>query len=144
MANEILQKSRTRITAQGNGTALTADEDLNSASYTGDTSATIDNTYDGGSENGQGADFLQLELDVTSAPSTAAGAQIWWRGSEDGTNYTQWKYSHTVGDDIALSAARYDGGLFSLSYQYTQLAVMAVDYAFTAALYATPKLSEVQ
>lgn len=141
MPNEILQKSRTRITAQGNGTALTATYNPSSGSYTGDTPTTLDNTYDG---NCKGADFFQLELDVTSAPATATTAQIWYRGSEDGTNYTGWKYSHTVGDNITTSAARYDAGLFSMSFQYVQLAVMAVTYGFTAALYVTPKLMEAQ
>lgn len=144
MANEILQKSRTRITAQGNATVLTADEDPNSGSYTGDTPATLDNTYDAGTENCKGADYLQLELDVTTAPSTAGTAQIWYRGSEDGANYTKWKYSHTVGDDITTSIDRYDGGLFALSYQYTQLAVVAINYGFNADLLATPKLRELQ
>lgn len=144
MANEVLQKSRTRIEAQGNTTALTVDLDPTSGSYTGDTPATLDNTYDGGSENCKGADYLQLELDVTTPPTTEATAQIWYRGSEDGTNYTKWKYSHTVGDDIATTADRYDGGLFALRYQYTQLAVVAISYGFNADLLATPKLREIQ
>jgi len=143
MANEILLKSRTTITAQASG-ALTAGEDPNSGTYTGGAATVIDNTYDAGTENSLGADYLQLELDVTTAPTTAGGAEVWYRGSEDGTNYTKWKYSHTVGDDIATTADRYDAGLFFLSYQYTELKVKAVDYGYTATLYATPKLHEAQ
>lgn len=143
MANEILQKARTAITAQGNGTALTADVDPN-GSYTGDTPVILDNTYDGGSENCKGADYLNLELNVTTAPSTAATAEIWFSESEDGTNFTKWRYSHSIGDDIATSVARYIGGLFFLKANYTKLAVVANSYAFNAALYATPKLVEVQ
>ena len=145
MANEILQKSRSRITAQS-ASALTADEYPGDGSYsTTGNCATLDNTIDGGSENSQGADVVQLELDVTSAPGTAASAQIYWRGSEDGgTTWTKWKYSHTVGGDIATSADRYDAGIFVMTYQAVQLAVSAVDYDFTSVLYATPKLYEVQ
>lgn len=143
MSNEILQKSRTRITAQASG-ALTADYDPSSGSYTGGAATTLDNTYDGGSENCKGADVCQLELDVTVAPTTQGEAQIWWRGSEDGTNWTKWKFSHTVGDDIATSTDRYDAGVFALMYQHTQIKVMAIDYGFTSTLYATPKLPEVQ
>lgn len=144
MSNEVLKKSRDQISAQGNGIAFTATYNPTSGSYTGDTPAVLDNTFDGGLENCRGSDFLQLELNVTAAPATYTTAQIWYRGSEDGTNYTKWKYSHTVGDIISTSAARYDAGLFSMSFQYVQLAVVAVSYGFTATLYATPKLTEIQ
>ena len=143
MANEVLQKARTVITAQSNGTALTADIDPNGA-YTGDTPAVIDNTYDGGTENAKGAEYLNLELEVTTAPKAAATAEIWYSESEDGTNYTKWRYSHTVGDDIDTSADRYIGGVFFLNANYTKLAVVAKSYGFNANLYATPKLVEVQ
>ncbi|HHE65295.1 MAG TPA: hypothetical protein ENL09_04660 [Bacteroidetes bacterium] len=143
MANEILLKSRTTITAQGDGTALTADVDPNGA-YTGDTPVVLDNTYDGGTENCFGADYLNLELNVTTAPGTEANAEIWYSISEDGTNYTKWKYSHTVGDAIAISADRYAAGIFFLSANYTKLVVVAKDYGFNAQLLATPKLHEAQ
>lgn len=144
MANEILQKSRPTLTAQGNGTALTATFDPNSGSYTGATPLVLDNTYDEGTENCRGSNVLQLELVVTTAPSTATGAQIWYRGSEDGTNYTKWKYSHAIGDTIGTAPGRYDGGSFLLEYQYTNLVVMAVSYGFSASLLCTPKLMEIQ
>lgn len=141
MANEIRQKSRATITAQASGahTAGTVPTDA-----TGGTATTIDNTYDGGSENGLGAMYLNLDLDVTSAPPTAATADIYYKGSEDGSTWTAWKYSHTVGASIATSAARYQAGIFELTYQYTQLKVMANSYGFTSTLYATPKLVEIQ
>ena len=148
MANEILIKSRTRITAQASG-ALTADyypgDGTDYSGSSAGTCTTIDNTYDGGSENGQGAHFLNLELDVTAAPATAATADIYYRGSEDGgSTWTTWRYSHTVGSDIATSAARYDAGIFEMVYQDVQLAVAANDYGFTSSLAATPKLYEAQ
>lgn len=144
MANEIRQKSRTLVQLQGNTAALTAGEDPNSGSYTGDTPVTLDNTFDGGSENGLGADYLQLELDVTTAPGSTASAEVWFRGSNDDINYTRWKYSHTIGDDILTSAARYDGGVFELTYQYTDLAIVARTAGFNANLNGVPVLPEVQ
>ena len=153
MANEILQKSRTRITAQTNytSTAFKAGEYPTDATwntsgnYYGGEPTVIDNTYDGGSENSKGAMFLSLELDVTDAPASAATAEIWYSVSEDGTNYTRWKYSHTVGDTIQTTAARYSAGIFELTAQYTKLAVVAISFDIDAAtLYATPKLVELQ
>ncbi len=145
MATEILQKSRTTLEAQGNATALTADYEPTdeSGTYTGDTPLVLDNTY-GASENCAGAEALNLQLDVTTAPGTLAGAQIWYSESEDGTNYTYYKYSHTVGNDIATSVDLYDAGLFYLKAQYTKLVVMATGYGFNADLFATPKLMEAQ
>jgi len=145
MANEVLQKSRDRFAAQS-ASALTADQYPGDGSYTLTTNCTtLDNTYDGGSENCKGADYVNLELDVTNAPSTAASADIYYRGSEDGgTTWTDWRYSHTVGKAIATSGDRYAAGMFVLMYQSTQLAVAAKDYGFTSALYATPKLMEIQ
>ncbi len=144
MANEVLLKSRTRIEAQGNATALTATYDPNSGSYTGDTPIVLNNKYTA-SENCYGASLLQLELDVTTHAGGDTSAEIWYSISEDGTNYTKWKYSHTVGDTI-LSAVtdRFDAGIFQLSAQYTKLAVVAVAVAFNADLLATPKLMEAQ
>jgi len=144
MKNELLQKSRATITAQASG-ALAAGFDPSSGSYTGGAATPIDNTYDAGTENSKGSEWVNLQLNVTTAPATAATAQIWFRGSEDGTNYTKWKYSHTVGDSILdATIALYDAGMFQLSYQYTELKVMAVSYDFTADLRATPKLMELQ
>ena len=142
--SEVRQKSRARITAQASG-ALTAGYDPTSGSYTGGAATAIDNTYDGGSENGLGAMFLNLELDVTTAPTTAATAEIWYRGSEDNSTWTKWKYSHTVGESIVITTAtRYAAGLFELTYQYTELKAVAVSYGFTSTLLATPKLFESQ
>ena len=146
--SEVLIKSRTRVSVQASG-ALTADYyPGDGTDYSGSSAGactSIDNTYDGGSENGLGAHFLNLELDVTAAPATAATADIYYRGSEDGgSTWSTWKYSHTVGSDIATSAARYSAGIFELVYQEVQLAVAANSFAFTSVLYATPKLFESQ
>ena len=149
MANEVLQKSRSTITAQDNSSSLDETYDPNSASYTGGTPTVIDNTYDGGSENAKGAEVLKLELLVTTGPGTAGGAEIWYSESEDGTNYTRYKYSHTVGDDIVATTGgdgyRYDAGIFVLTAQYVKLAVNAGAYDIgDCTLFATPKLPEIQ
>ena len=142
MPNEILVKSRARITAQANGTALTAAKDPN-LDYTGDAPAVLNNTI--AAVNCKGADSLQLELEVTTHAGGATTAEIWYSISEDGTNYTYWKYSHTVGNTIASAATgMFDAGIFVLSAQYTKLAVVARAVAFNANLLATPKLYEAQ
>lgn len=145
MANELLKKSRARITAQSSS-ALTAGQYPEDGSYTATSNCTsLDNTYDAGTENCKGAHYLNLELDVTGAPTVAATANIYWRGSEDGgTTWTDWRYSHTVGKSIGTIADRYGAGVFVLEYDLTQLAVSAVSYGFTSVLYVTPKLIEVQ
>ena len=149
MANEILLKSRAVITAQDNTANLDETFDPNHASYTGGTPTVIDNTYDAGTENAKGADYVNLILLVTTGPATLAGAEIWYSESEDGTNYTQYKYSHTVGDDIIITTAgdllRYDAGMFVLKAQYTKLVVNAALYDIPdCTLFAYPKLYEAQ
>ena len=138
MTTEILQKTRTTITAQGDGTALTAEKDPNDAGYTGDSPATLDNQVAAAAGQPKGAYALDLELDVTTGPSTAAVAKIYYRTSRNNSDWTRWRYSHTVGEAILTDAELYRAGLFYLSANYTQLAVMADNYAFAAKLYATP------
>lgn len=137
MPTEFLQKARATIIAQNNGVALTANQDPNSGSYTGSTPTVIDNTYAGGSENARGAYLLDLELGVTAAPTTATVAKIYYRTSRDNSSWTRWQYSHTIPASILTIAYLYRAGVFSLSANFTQIAVMA-GYAFTAKLYATP------
>lgn len=142
--SELRNKARDRITAQASG-GLTAPYDPTSGSYTGGTTTTIDNTYSEGTENGRGADYLVLELDVTTAPAAVSTAEIWWRGSNDGgTKWTKWKYSHTIGESILTVADFYAAHSFGLKYNWTELKVVAVDSSFTSTLYATPKLTEAQ
>jgi len=146
---EVLNKARSRATAQS-ASSLTAGEYPGDSVYDSPSSltancTTLDNTYDGGTENAQGADYLVLELDVTSAPATDAVAHIYWRGRKASGSWTKWKYSHTVADTILDDGADlYDAGLFELMYDETQLAVAAVDDDFTSVLYATPKLMAIQ
>ena len=147
MASEILVKTRTVIEAQANTTALTAGADPNNGggTYTGATPVVIDNRLTGGSDNSKGAHFLNLELNVTTHSGGDATAEIWYCTSKDASNYTKWRYSHTVGETI-LSAAtpRCDAGIFELSALCYKLVVVARTVAFTATLSATPVLYEGQ
>lgn len=157
MATEILLKSRASITCQTrNGSdpfkanEYPSDTTWNtSGNYYGGTPLAIDNTYDGGSENGKGAEYVNLILLVTTGPATAATAQVWYSESEDNTNYTVYKYSHTIGDTIAITTAGdgkyYDAGMFVLKAQYTKLALAAISYDIpNMTLYAYPKVVEAQ
>ena len=145
MANELLKKSRTRITAQSSS-ILTAGKYPEDGSYAATANCmSMDNSISAAAGQPKGAHYLNLELDVTTPPATAATANIYWRGSEDGgTTWTDWRYSHTVGKSIGTTADRYGAGVFVLEYDLTQLAVSAVSYGFTSVLYVTPKLIEVQ
>jgi len=80
------------------------------------------------------------------AQATAGGAEIWYSESEDGTNYTRYRYSHTVGETLSTTDdLYYDAGIFVLKAQYTKLAVNAVDYDIPdCTLMAYPKLPELQ
>ena len=144
MANEVLIKSRAAITAQDNTASLDEDYDPNHASYTGQAPTVIDNTI--GATNGNGADYLNLILFVDDAQATAGGAEIWYSESEDGTNYTQYRYSHTVGETLSTTDdLYYDAGIFVLKAQYTKLAVNAVSYDIPdCTLFAYPKVAEIQ
>ena len=145
MANELLKKRRTRITAQSSS-ALTAGQYPEDGSYTATANCTsLDNSISASDGQPKGAHYLNLELDVTTAPTTAATANIYWRGSEDGgTKWTDWRYSHTVGKAIGTTADNYSAGIFELEFGLTEIAVSAIGYGFTSVLYATPKLKEVQ
>ena len=148
MATEILIKSRAAITAQDNTSSLDASYEPTSVSYTGETPTVIDNRS-AESGNSKGADYLNLILLVTTGPATAGGAEIWFSESEDGTHYTKYKYSHTIGDTITATTAGddiyYDAGMFILKAQYVKLAVNAVTYDIgDCTLLAYPKLPEAQ
>lgn len=155
MANEILVKNRTVITAQQNyqtgpvawkANEYPTDTTWNTpGAYYGADPAEINNTI--GSTNAKGAHFLKLILVVTTGAATpGASAQIWSSESYDGTNYTKWKYSHTVGELITdADGVYYDAGIFELAAPYTKLAVAAITYDIDDGdLLAIPMLYEAQ
>lgn len=134
MANEIRKKFRAAITAQASA-AITAD------AFSGGSETVLDNTYDGGSENCLGAEFVELYLNVTSGPTSAASAEVWAAHSHDGTNYTAYEYVASV--EVPTGTGLYFVGYMALS-SYNKLKIKAIDYGFTAALTAVPVLMEAQ
>lgn len=131
MANEIRVKRLSEITAQASA-AITA------------------NTFSGGTQtaitpsNAAGAAALDIYLNVTSAPSTAAEAEIWREASREGTTYSKEEFALKVPQAIATSAALYYVGRLYDIQAYEKLKTKAINYGFTAALYAVPILPEVQ
>lgn len=139
---EILKASRDTFVAQGNSAALSAGLDPNEPAYTGDTPATIDNRHletATGSVT-KGADYLNLELEVTAAHATNnAVTEVWYQEAEDPLKWSKWKYSHTIPDSIIAAVVdHYDAAAFELNARYTKLAVVS-DNAINANLIATPK-----
>lgn len=131
MANEIRVKRLSEITAQASA-AITA------------------NAFSGGAQtavtqaNAPGAQALDLYLNVTSAPSTAAEAEIWREASREGTTYAKEEFALRVTQAIATSAALYYAGRMYDIQAYEKLKTKAINYGFTATLIAVPVLPEVQ
>ena len=139
MANKVYIESTSQETAQASE-AISADSLASDGNVT-----TLDRTHDGGSENMIGCSDVTLLLDVTAEPSTDATAEVWYRISQDGTDWSDWRYSHTVGATIASAAADlYDAGLFELVAPYCELKIKAIDYGFTCTLYAQGNRPEIQ
>ena len=131
MTNEIRVKRLSEITAQASA-AITA------------------NTFSGGSQtvigpsNAAGAAALDLYLDVTSAPSSAAYAEISRESSREGTTYAAVEFVMRCPSVITTSAALYYVGRLWDPQAYEKIKVKAVNYGFTASLIAVPILPEVQ
>lgn len=131
MANEIRVKRLSEITAQASA-AITAN------AFSGGSQTAVTQT------NAPGAQALDLYMDVTSAPSTAAEAEIWREASREGTTYTAAELVLKVPNSITTSAALYYAGRMWDLQAYEKLKVKAINYGFTAVLYAVPVLPEVQ
>ena len=129
--HEIRKKLRTAFVVQASA-AITA------GAFSAGAETAIDNTYDGGSENGLGADIARLTINVTSAPATAATAEIWTAIYDDFTGaYEQYEYSHTIAIPVTVTGS-YSAGYLDLTATLTKARIKAVGYGFTASLIATP------
>jgi hypothetical protein len=132
MANEIRVKRLTEITVQASA-AITA------------------NAFSGGAQtavtpsNAAGASALDVYLSVTTPPSTAAGAEVWREASREGTTYSTAEFGLSSPVTIATGAGAlyYMGRLWDIQ-AYEKLKTKAINYGFTAVLYAVPILPEVQ
>ncbi len=140
MSNEILLKARSAITAQAaQGSAITA------SSYSSGTQTVIDNTFDGGSENAQGAYALMLFLEMSIAASdTSTYARVFMESSYNGTDYSE---PELVGQSEALdNSGTPDYKLFTIFEPppYCKLKLYAYGGTFDGALIAIPQVVEVQ
>ena len=134
MANEIQTKYRTYQTVQASA-AITA------GAYSAGSQTDIDN-IDGA--NFLGAEGFDLYIDVTSAPSADAIAEIWMEASYDaGTSFAAAEKVSSVA--VALTTAdEYHIGQIFAPPPYFKLKIKAIDYTFTASLIVVPMVPEVQ
>lgn len=135
MANQIYQDWAASITAQASA-AITAD------AFSEGAQTVVDATHDGGSENAKGAFAVDVWINVTSAPSNIAEAEIWSAESPDNTNFSTDQFSLVA--NVPASTGYVYIGRHYLQAPYTKLKIKAVDYGFTATLLCMPVTMEVQ
>lgn len=135
MASQIYQSWGAKITAQASA-AITADTD------SGGAQTVVDATYDGGSENARGANAVDVWCNVTAAPSSAAGVELWASESLDGTNFAEAQLSLRA--DVPASTGYVFVGRHYIQAPYTKLKVRAIDYGFTAVVECLPLTVEAQ
>lgn len=135
MANQIYQDWNASITVQA-GAAITANN-FSSGSQT-----VIDSTHDGGSENAKGATWIDIWINVTSAPSSEAAAEIWSEESPDNTNFANAQPS--LVETVPTSTGYVYMGRHYIQAPYTKLKVKAISYGFTATVIGLPVTIEVQ
>lgn len=117
----------TRITAQASA-AITAD------AFSGGTQTQIDKTSSG---NGDGAQWFDCYIDVTSAPTSDATCELWISGSSDGTDESVYEYALSVKVPTTVTDQYHLGQLFTTPRKFNAK-IKAIDYGFTATLYLTP------
>lgn len=140
MANEILVKNRSAITAQAaQGSAVAV------GSYSSGTQTVVDNTIDGGSENSQGAFGLDIFFDVTIAgASNYAYADIYLEHSYDGSVFADPIY--------LLRSARISSSFTGLLYicrlyeipPFLKLKWKPYSHTCDGAIVVIPQVNEVQ
>jgi hypothetical protein len=122
----IYERFGTRITAQASA-AITADTDS-----TG-TQTLIDKAS---GQNGDGAQWFDVYVDVTAAPSADAGCELYTSGSSNGTDAAAFEYALT--GKIPAVADQYRLGSLHITPQEFNAKIKAIDYGFTAVLYLVP------
>jgi len=140
MANEILVKNRSAITAQAaQGSAVTA------GVYSTGVQTVVDNTMDGGSENSQGAFGLDIFFNVTIAASVNyAYADIYMEHSYDGSIFSDPTYllrSARISD--AFTGLLYICRLYEVP-PFLKLKWKPYGYTCDGAIMAIPQVNEVQ
>lgn len=132
MANKVERRFLTDVTAQASA-AISADA-FSAGAQTALSAAD--------SGNADGAQELEFTLDVTAAPATAAEAEIYVSHSRNNSDYNAEYLLKTI--SVATSVDTYDAGVIVFPRQYTKARIKAIDYGFTATLYCTPVVPEVQ
>lgn len=134
MPSEIRNKYRAPVTVQASA-AITAN------AYSGGSQVVIDNTSSG---NGGGCNDLELYVNVSAAPSTAATAEVYMQASQDGgTNYAAEAFRGSVAIPVTVTGDYYIGRVTDVP-EYCKFKLKALSYGFTASLVAVPVVMEAQ
>ena len=123
----VYERFGTRITAQASA-AITAD------AFSGGSQTQIDKASSG---NGDGAQWFDVYIDVTAAPSSAATCELWISGSSDGTDESTYEYALTVAIPVTATD-QYRMGTLHITPQEFNAKITAIDFGFTATLYLVP------
>ena len=140
MANEVRKKIRGPITVQASSTLSSV------PSFSAGTETPIDNTYDGGTENGLGADIARMSVAVSgTAPAGDAVAEIWTaQYDDDNSRYEEYEYALSVAIPSGTTGKTLSAGWIELGSTLTKAKIYGTGYVFTAELIATPVLPEIQ
>jgi len=123
----VYERFGTRITAQANA-AITA------GAFSGGAQTQVDKAS---GQNGDGAQWFDVYIDVTAAPATAATCELWISGSSDGTDECVYEYSLSVAVPVTVTDQYRVGTLFATPQEF-KAKLKAIGYDFTATLYITP------
>ena len=87
-------------------------------------------------QNSDGAQWFDVFIDVTVAPSSDAEAEIWISGSPDGTMEAEYEFALSAKVDNVVGKVHM-GVLHSTPYAF-KAKIKAIDYSYTATLYVVP------
>ena len=123
----VYERFGTRITAQASAA-------MASGAFSAGSQTLIDKAS---GENGDGAQWFDVYIDVTAAPSAAAYCELWITGSSNGTDESAYEYALSVSVPVTATDQYRLGSLFTTPREF-KAKIKAVTYGFTATLYITP------
>ena len=126
----VYERFGTRITAQASA-AISAGADSAGAQTLVDKSS---------GANADGAQWFDVYVDVTAAPSAASACELWMTGSSDGTDESAYEYALACAVPVTATDQYHLGTLFTTPREF-KAKIKAISYGFTAALYITPAWS---
>ena len=137
MPSESRIKLRTPITVQAS--AVMTAPDFSTGAET-----PIDNRYSAGTENGLGAEYVRMTVNVTGAPGGDTTVEIWTAKYDDlNSVYEAYESSLTVKVPSG-GLGSYTGGFILLNSTLTKAKMKSIDQNMTASLIATPVTCESQ